>query len=423
MEAFYLEVHLDLVGGLAGDMFIAALLDAFPHFESQVIQGIRNVSGAYTIDCSVQVHKDHVLQGRRFQVERSAASVARPPFASPDLAAHTTWRSIRARLSTATLTPGARTHAIQIFQLLAAAEAFVHGVHPETVEFHEVGAWDSIADIVGAAVLIDVIGATRWTSSPAPLGSGLVKTAHGMLAVPAPATTRLLLGMPTVDDGIGGERVTPTGAAILRYLCPPVECAREGRTKNFSATVRTLTASGTGFGTRTLRGVSNHLRVLCFDPSGHASGGRREIHVLEFEVDDQSGEDLAVGLDRLRAHPAVLDVIQAPVFGKKGRMMVHVRVLVRYSHLDEVADACFRETTTIGLRHHTVHGTGLKRRLEDVTVDGHRVRVKIVERPGGATAKAESDDLSAHEVHSRRASLRTRAESVVLQDERERLDA
>jgi uncharacterized protein (DUF111 family) len=135
-------------------------------------------------------------------------------------------------------------HAVQIFTLLAEAEAWVHGIEVERVAFHEVGAWDSIADIVGAAALIAALGATRWSSSPVPLGSGRVTTAHGVLPVPAPATARLLTGMTTVDDGVAGERVTPTGAAILRYLCPPAENAAA------SLAARKLIACGTGFGSR-----------------------------------------------------------------------------------------------------------------------------------------------------------------------------
>jgi uncharacterized protein (DUF111 family) len=178
--------------------------------------------------------------------------------------------------------------------------------------------------------------------------------------------------------------------------------------------VRTLTRSGAGFGSRRLAGISNHVRVLCFEPSSVERGGQRDIHVLEFEVDDQSGEDLAMGLERLRTHPGALDVTQAPVFGKKGRMMTHVRVLARSKQFEEVIQACFRETTTIGLRHSIVEGIGLTRTIEQVEVDGHPLRVKVVERPGGRTAKTESDDLLAHEDHHVRASLRTRAEQKAL---------
>ncbi len=408
-----MELHLDLVGGLAGDMFVAAMLDAFPQHEATVISAIMSVNKAAQLTCSLRAHRDQVLQGRRFDVELRQTAGVRIPFASPVAShEHTTWASIRSRLLASSLAEGAQNHAIGIFSLLADAEAFVHGVDSESVAFHEVGAWDSIADIVGAAVLIDIVGATKWTCSPAPLGTGRIQTAHGILPVPAPATTRLLLGMVTIDDGIAGERITPTGAAILRYLCPPTPGAFQ-----IPAGTRTLIGCGTGFGSRKLPGISNHLRVLCFQNEDDATGSHRQMHALEFEVDDQSGEDLATGLERLRTQPGVLDVTQCPVFGKKGRMMVHVSVLARQAHLTDVVAACFRETTTIGLRHQVVSGIGLKRRFRSVSIEGQALRVKIVERPGGTTAKAESDDVLQNEGHQSRASLRLRAQEMALQED------
>jgi uncharacterized protein (TIGR00299 family) protein len=406
-----LQIHLDLVGGIAGDMFIAALLDAFPQHEARVLESIAALAAAFPVECALLAHTDSIVRGSRFRVEVAArrAGAAHAGVLRVAAHAHRSWREIRDRLLEAPLNPGAREHALGIFRLLADAEAQVHGVAADEVTFHEVGAHDSIADVVGAAALIDALGAQRWTASPAPLGKGHVSTEHGLLPVPAPATALLLRGLPTIDDGFAGERVTPTGAAILRYLCPPEEHPR-----SLPAEVRTLTATGTGFGARAIPGLSNHLRVLCFAAVDPARGGHRLIHVLEFEIDDQSGEDLATGLDRLRAHRGVLDVTHAPVFGKKGRMMAQVRVLARHAARDEVIEACFRETTTIGLRHRVVEGIGLERWTTDVSVEGQRLRVKLVTRPGGATAKAEADDVLAHAGHSRRAFLRRAAENQAL---------
>jgi uncharacterized protein (DUF111 family) len=374
------------------------------------------------IGCSLLDHQDSVLRGRRFQVfSRVAQPVAGPSAASQP---HVTWRSIRNRLDSSRLSPAVRGHAISIFQLLAAAEGYVHGIDADAVSFHEVGAWDSIADIVAAAALIDAggamapaggarvpaSGAQRWTTSPVPLGGGRIRSAHGTLPVPAPATAYLLRGMPTLDDGIGGERVTPTGAAILNYLCPPGP-----KSAWVPPRTRTLIASGTGFGTRSLPGISNHLRVLCFEPEIGCFETERLLDVLEFEVDDQSGEDLSLGLERLRQHEAVLDVTQTPVFGKKGRIMVHVRVLARHALAEGAIAACFRETTTIGLRQQIVRGIALPRSTQDVVIDGRRLRVKLVERPGGVTAKTESDDVQGLGDHARRAELRTQAAQSALQ--------
>ncbi|WP_449411500.1 LarC family nickel insertion protein [Methylobacterium komagatae] len=326
---------------------------------------------------------------------------------------HRHWAEIRDGLRRADLTPEVTHHALAIFGHLAEAEARVHGIPVDEVAFHEVGAWDSIADIVAAAHLVAAIAASAWTVSALPLGGGRVKTQHGPLPVPAPATTLLLDGFAMVDDGIDGERVTPTGAAILRHLCG-------GRTSRAAGT-RVLARSGTGFGGRRLPGISNCLRVLAFEEdAASVPAGHREIGIVEFEVDDQSGEDLAQGLDRIRAQDGVLDAVQMPVFGKKGRMMSHVRVLARAEALDAVIGACFRETTTIGLRFRKEAGIALERESVSVEAEGHAVRVKLVERPGGRTAKAEADDALAGEDHTARARLRRAAEAIALKGRDER---
>ena len=310
-------------------------------------------------------------------------------------------------LEAAPLDAAVRTGAIAIFGHLAHAEAHVHGIAPDDVTFHEVGAWDSIADIVAAAHLVAALAPARWTVGPLPQGRGRVSTAHGWLPVPAPATVVLLRGFDVLDDGVDGERVTPTGAAILRHLCPngtgtPVRVPRR------------LGRMGIGFGTRILSGLSNCIRLMSYEDAAPAAGAHRSLGVIEFEVDDQSAEELAMGLDRLRAHPDIFDVVQMPVFGKKGRIMTHVRALVRADAMDGAVAACFRETTTIGLRHHRVSGAALPRRSDTVEVDGVAVRVKVVERPGGPTAKAEADDVLTTEGHAARAALRREAERVAL---------
>ena len=132
--------------------------------------------------------------------------------------------------------------------------------------------------------------------------------------------------------------------------------------------------------------------------------------MISFEVDDQSAEDLALGIDRLRTHAAVHDVIQMAAFGKKGRVTTHVQVLAQPAAAEDVIDACFQETTTIGLRTQIVSARALPRRIADVQLDGATVRVKLVDRPGGGTGKAELDDLGATATHAGRTRLRRRAE-------------
>lgn len=391
-----MHIHLDPVGGIAGDMFVAALLDAWPELAAGALGAVRAAGLPESVGLEVRPHRDHALTGSRFRVALPEAGGH----------GHTHWLEVRARLEASPLPPGVRRRADSIFSLLAEAEGAVHGVPPEDVVFHEVGAWDSIADVVAAASLIEAIGATSWSVGALPLGSGRVASAHGILPVPAPATVRLLEGLEVHDDGIGGERVTPTGAAIVRHLAPAPALPRAPRR---------LLRSGTGFGTRELGRLSNVLRVLAFAP---AAGERQagEVAEIAFEVDDQTPEDLAVGLDHLRAVDGVLDVAQLPAFGKRGRLGAQVRVLVRPEALDAAIDACFTETATLGLRWHLAHRATLARRPERWQGGEREVRVQTTRRPSGAaTGKAEMADLAAEPGGlAGRERLRRRAESGVV---------
>jgi uncharacterized protein (DUF111 family) len=227
-----MHVHLDLAGGLTGDMFIAAGLHAFPQFEVPVMAAVDALDGPYPVACSLVAHTHHDIAGRRFEVVPFDEYFGHVPFAFPvysqgDCVSHeqTTWESVRKRLNAAQIAPRVREHAVNIFELLVEAESGVHGIEPERVAFQEVGAWDAISEIVGAAALIDALGAVRWTASVLPLG----------------------------------EAVTLTGASILSYLgpgFPPDDCLPH---------VRALSGSGTGFGSRRLSCINSHMRILCFD--------------------------------------------------------------------------------------------------------------------------------------------------------------
>ena len=408
--------HLDPLGGAAGDMFVACVLDAYPDLR----EGVVEAAGATAkTPCQLLPHRDHVLTGSRFRVggedphhhhhhdEPHDHDHGHDHGHSHDHG-HVSWASIRRDLEASSLSPGVRGHAIGIFSLLAEAEARVHGVSVSEVAFHEVGAEDSIADIVAAAWLIDALSPATWSVGPLPLGSGSVRTAHGIMPVPAPATSLLLEGFAMTDDGIAGERVTPTGAAILRYLKPGARPRSPG----------VLRRTGIGFGTRHLPGTSNVLRLLAFAAPDEASVAvpHRELAVITFEVDDQTPEDVAIALERLRSLPGVHDALQMAAWGKKGRMVAHLQLLARPDVLDDVVEACFRETTTIGLRTHFVHGRALTRRMHSVTVDGEPLRVKTVQRPGGRSAKAEADDVAAADGQAARTALRLRAQQMAEDD-------
>jgi uncharacterized protein (TIGR00299 family) protein len=434
-----LDIHLDPIGGLSGDMFVAALLDAFPEHWPHVQSTIESLKLGEEGECRLAPHRDHAFAGRRFLVgmDRAVSSPSRAQqrtgshgdslhshegsahhehlHAHKHQKGHKAWADIRVEFDRSILDADVKKHALAIFNLLAEAEAKVHGVEVDAVTFHEVGAVDSIVDIVAAAQLISLIHADRWTSAPLPIGSGRINSAHGILPIPAPAAALLLQGLPVIDDGLPGERVTPTGAALAAYLIEPRASS--------SARVLRMSRTGVGFGARTLPGVSNCLRALAFDgatPLARStvagSIDRRQLAIITFEVDDQSPEDLAAGLDHIRAMHEVFDVTQTSVVGKKGRMAAHIQILVSPRELDSVIVACFEETTTIGVRHQLTEGSILRRRLETVEVEGgETLQVKIVERPGGMqTGKAEAADVASHRGHLKRTRLRGEAVALAL---------
>jgi len=376
-----MHIHLDPLGGIAGDMFVAAILDAWPELATGLGEAVAAAGLPEGWTAAAVAHSDGTLAGTRFEVRGPARSRPSGAFAA-----------IRERLRHSSLTPAAAARAIAIFGLLAAAESVVHGVAADDVHFHEIADWDSLADIAAAAWLIEALASQNphlsWSVAALPIGSGRVQTAHGPMPVPAPATAKLIEGRAIIDDGIGGERVTPTGAAILRHLDPTSSPGSAGLK---------VARSGHGFGQRTLPGISNVLRVLAFE-SVEAGWTDEQIAVIAFEIDDQTPEDLAVGIEAIRGAVGVLDVTHMPVNGKKGRIAASVRVLCRRESLDQAIERCFGETTTIGLRWSWVQRAVLTRQTvpdpQAARNPKSAVRVKVARRPHGPTAKAEIDDVS-----------------------------
>lgn len=402
-----MHIHLDPVGGIAGDMFVAAMLDAFPPLEKVVQDAVRAAGLPPRFHCDLVPHADRALTGKRFVVRENSGPGPSHGHAhshehAPDHDhGHRPFAEIRAAIGTAPLDPGVRDHTLSIFTSLAEAEAQVHGATPDTVSFHELGEWDSIADIVAASAIIHALSPATWSLGPLPLGSGFVKSAHGLLPVPAPATALLLRGLKVREDGIGGERVTPTGAAIARHLLSlPGAAPRE----------RSMLGTGFGFGMRVLPGISNCVRALVFDAATPQSTPTSDSVVsLEFEIDDQTPEDLAIGLDHVRSHSDVLDVVQAPALGKKGRVVIAVRVLCLQRAEEAVSALCFEETTTLGIRILDVRRRTLARSVSTSDVGGREFRLKHAQRGEGVTAKVEADDLNNVRGHAERERLRRAA--------------
>jgi len=380
-------IHLDAVGGIAGDMFVAALLDAFPELKERVLADAAAVLGCHG-DVRLEEARSGGLRALRFSLAARGAQGERSD--------ETGFLALVARIEAAPLSPGTAAAAVGLLTILAEAEAEIHGVPVDKVHFHEIADWDSLVDMVAAGSIVAALDATRWTVSPLPRGGGLVKTAHGLLPVPAPATALMLRGFAWRDDGVEGERVTPTGAAILKHLVTD-DAHGGGR----------LVGSGTGAGTRTLAGMPNILRALVFEEAMSFANDR--VTVIAFEVDDMTGEEIGVAAERLRAEAGVVDVSLAERWGKKGRPMQSFQLVARPEAAEAVVHRCFEETSTIGLRVSSEARVVLPR--EAASVDG--VGVKSVTRPAsGLTRKAESDDLDGHSLAARRAAkLRVESDS------------
>ena len=375
-----MHIHLDPLGGMAGDMFVAAVLDARPDLESVLQDAVDacDLPDGWTIAHARRRSKS--IDARTFDVIAPAG----PTRASGKYVA------LMARIDAMPLAPGVRTRAKAIYTLLGECEAVVHGIELADVHFHELADWDSLVDIVGAATLIDALGATSFSASAIPLGSGLVRTEHGPLPVPAPATARLIEGMVVHQDGIAGERVTPTGAAILRHM----QVLGDGLQPRFSRAL----ATGLGAGMRELDGCANVLRVQLLEVRNPSAAGpvQQSVTTLEFEVDDQNPQDLATGLQRLRECNGVIDVFSYAGMGKKQRMAMAVRVLCDDALATDVISACFTQTTTLGIRRAQMTREILPRVTTSVTTAAGPVSVKVASRPGGvASAKAEHDEVVA----------------------------
>ncbi len=300
---------------------------------------------------------------------------------------------------------GTAQQAIGILRRLAESESRLHRVAVEDVHFHELGDWDSLMDVVAAGSIAAALAPCAWSVSDLPRGHGLVKTQHGLLPVPAPATADLLRGFHWRDDGIGGERVTPTGAAILAHLVNAAEPPAERIV---------LRAVGIGAGTREMAGLPNILRALVFEveePRAMTPQYRDEVIVLSFDIDDMTGEEVGVAAERLRAAEGVLDLAIGSRQGKKGRPLLDFRLLIRPDALAAVSRLCFLETSTIGLRWRREQRICLARSTESCAVEGETLRRKRSALPDGRSAlKVESDDLARFDGLFRRREVKLRGE-------------
>lgn len=353
---------IDASSGASGDMLLGALAGAGVPLE--VLQSAVDAVAPEPITLRVEQVTRNGLAATRVHVEISESHH------------HRTWRDVRALLA-------GHDAALAAFERLAVAEAAVHGTTPEEVHFHEVGALDAIADVVGVTAGFAYLGATSVVVSPVAVGSGTVQAAHGTLPVPPPAVVELLRGAPSYAGPVAREMCTPTGAALLASLAtgwgpqPPM----------------TVAEVGVGAGGRDPEGHANVLRLLVGAPGESTPEVTTEL-VLEANVDDLDPRLWPTVLDALLAAGAA-DAWLTPILMKKGRPAHTLHVLVTPERAAGVREVVFRETTTIGLREHAVTKRALDRSHVDVVVGGQVVSVKVARDEGRVVnAQPEYDDVT-----------------------------
>ena len=391
------HIHLDAVGGVAGDMFVAALLAARPDLKDRVLLDLQRVLPPAVGTPVLTPGLSGGLSVLRFGLQ------AHVPVRDEQPALGARYAELVQRIGAVPLSDGTAEQATAILRRLAEVEARLHGCEVDQVHFHEIGDWDSLLDVVAAGSIAAALRGWHWSVSDLPRGQGLVRTQHGWLPVPAPATAELLRGFRWRDDGIGGERVTPTGAAILAQLVDAPQPPASGLT---------LSGTGLGAGTREIPGQPNVLRALVFAlDAAPAAIGHDPVAVIGFDLDDMSGEEVGVAIDRLRAVDGVIDVSAGLRLGKKGRMVQDLRLLVRPAALSAATAACFAETSTLGLRWRLENRAVLPRIADERLVAGQRLRRKLAQRPDGSvTVKVESDDVAGGATLAARRHLRQQGE-------------
>lgn len=347
-------LYLDCYAGISGDMTVAALLDLgvpLEHLREELAK-LELPANSYELSTK--------------NVERQQMAALRFDVAVYDQHTHRHYSDIDALIAGSSLAEPVKERAGRIFRRLAAAEAKVHGVAIEDVHFHEVGAVDSIVDIVGTAICLEYLNVDHIHVSALPLGSGFVETEHGRLPVPAPATAELLKGLP-VHGGCGpGERVTPTGAAIVAALA--------GRSGARPAVM--LEKTGCGAGGKDFSDCPNILRAF-LGRSPEKADRADEVVVAETNIDDSTPEILGYAMERL-FEAGALDVYFAPIQMKKNRPGVMLTFLCRPEQLDELAKIVLAETSAIGLRHYLADRIVLERRVVEQRTEFGTVRFKQV---------------------------------------------
>jgi hypothetical protein len=362
----------DCAAGASGDMFLGALVDAGA--DLAVLQAAVDAIGV-----------EHVRLSAR-EVTRAGLAATQVEVRTPRSDVVRTWGNIRGLLEQADLAEPVRARALDVFSRLAHAEATAHRVRPEQVHFHEVGALDAIADVVGSCAGLHALGVSDATASQVAVGSGMVRSEHGLLPVPAPAVLALLAeaDAPVLAGPVAGEMCTPTGAALLAATVqswgglPPMR----------------VRATGAGAGGRDHDEMPNVLRIVLGEAVPD-SARAAEAWVLEANVDDLDPR-LWPGVLAALLEAGASDAWLTPILMKKGRPAHTLSVLTPPEHRDAVRRIVFTESTSIGLREHGVGKHALERETRTLSVDGVDIRVKVALLDGEVVnVVPEYDDVAA----------------------------
>lgn len=409
-------LYLDLAGGISGDMFVAALIDLgvdagrlerelrklrVGGYHLHVTRGLRSGLAGTRFEVHLEDHEHHDRAGRHAEAHGHGADGVR---SHPHPHART-FAEIRALISHSRLSPWVRRRAVAVFRRLAEAEGRIHGLPPDEVHFHEVGAVDSIVDIVGACVALEMLGKPRVEASPVIEGTGWIRCAHGQLPVPAPATLAVLgaRGIPLTQCDEPHEMVTPTGAALLAEFVEsfgPMTGLRADRI-------------GYGLGSREHQTRPNVLRALLGRATARSSKSHAgepaaaegrdwetdRVAVLETNLDDVSGEMLGQFVETALAAGA-LDVFYTPIQMKKSRPGVLLTVLCAESEADRFCELILRETTAFGVRRTVAERRKLRRRIVKVATRYGAVEVKLGSLDG-QTVQAKPEFESCRQVADR----------------------
>lgn len=356
-------IYLDCFGGISGDMCLGSLLDAGVDC-NKLEKELRKLS-LKNWDLQTCKTKSHGIAGTSVKI------------IAPNIQPHRCLKDIKDIIATSSLPRTVIDNSINIFQHLADAEGKVHGIAADNVHFHEVGAVDSIIDVVGSTMAFHMLGVDGIQCSPLPTGGGHIQCRHGLLPVPAPATAELLKGVPLKKLDVTGELVTPTGAAIVSTLASSFGALPE----------MTVDIVGYGIGSYDF-GIPNFLRVFIGDAAEEKKFyNLEEILVMETNIDDMNPELLGYLMEKL-ATSGALDTFISPVYMKKNRPGYHLTVLCFPSLMDFLLKLIFKETSTLGIRFRITKRAVLKRATKEVETPYGKVRVKLAMENEGKYIKS-----------------------------------